>query len=129
MDAMISLRLLADSPFPADRRAGLLEGVLIAVGGVAIAFLILVPEAALLAVLCCLAVGFVWVASSVFHGRVDGVLLWWAAVFPLGYYFISFPREQAIITLDRLVAFLAFAALVFGKRDSLTPVPKALRNA
>ena len=126
---MISLRFLADSWSPEGRRSGLLEAALIALGGFAVAAFILKPELAFFAAIACLALGFLSIASGAFRGKSDEIILWWAAVFPLGYYFVSFPRDQAIVTLDRVVVFLAFLALFVGKRDSLFRVPKMLRRA
>lgn len=126
---MNSLRFLADSAFPAGRRSGLLEPVLIVVGGLAVAALILAPLAALFLLIACAALAFLWIASGAFRGESARILLCWAAVFPLGYFFVSFPREQAIVTLDRLVVLLVFLALFLGKRDLLTPVPGTLRKA
>lgn len=125
----LSLRFLADSSPHASRRSGRLELALIAIGGFVVAVFILKPELALLAAIACLALGFLAIASRAFRGKSDEIILWWTAIFPLGYYFVSFPREQAVITLDRLVVFLAFFGLFIGNRDNLLHVPKMLRNA
>jgi O-antigen ligase len=107
----------------------LLEPVLIIVGATAVAGFILVPKASLLVVVGCAAVWFVRLVGEVFHGRLDGILLWWAGAFPLGYYFLSFPRERSIVTLDRVVIFLALLGLHFAKPSTLTAVPRALGQA
>src|SRR6266704_983958 len=44
-----------------------------------------------------------YLLASALDGKVEVPLLFWVAVFPLGYYFASFPRERAIITLDRVM--------------------------
>ena len=125
---MNSLRILVGSSVPADRRSGFLEAVFILVGGLAVAVLVLRPVAALFLLIACAALAFLWIASGAFRGQSARILLCWAAVFPLGYFFVSFPREQAIVTLDRLVVLLVFLALFLGKRDMLTPVPNTLRK-
>jgi O-antigen ligase len=51
----------------------------------------------------------------------------WLAVFPLSYYFFSFPREGSIITLERVVILIALTGL-FLKSSSLIALPKELRR-
>jgi O-antigen ligase len=106
-----------------------LEALLILTGAIAVAVCILVPQAALFVVVACLAVCFLGLVANVFQGRFDGILLCWAAVFPLGYYFTTFPRERAIVSLDRVVVLVAFLALFLAKPHAVTPVPRTLRNA
>lgn len=103
--------------------------MLIFAGAVVIAAFVLVPNAGLVAAVGCIALGFVILLGDVFRGRIEGILLWWAAVFPLGYYFGSFPREHPIVTPDRVVVLLAFMGLYFAKPSTLTGVPRTLRQA
>src|SRR5215467_1493335 len=35
-------------------------------------------------------------------GNADTLTLVWVGIFPLGYYFLSIPREKPIVTLDRV---------------------------
>jgi len=46
-----------------------------------------------------------------------------------GPYFLSFPREQSIVTLDRVAILFAFAGLYFGKHSTIVKVPRTLRHA
>jgi multisubunit Na+/H+ antiporter MnhC subunit len=56
------------------------------------------------------------------------VVLGWALLWPLGYYFLQIPRQFAIITWDRCIfAFAAFRLLLLVLRDH-EPVPVALRR-
>src|SRR5437879_1011675 len=91
-----------------DHRRGLWEAAVVLLGAIAVAGFILAPMAALVVVIGCAALWFLGLVGDAFRGRVDGLLLWWAAVFPLGYYFASFPREQSVVTLDRVVVVVAF---------------------
>jgi O-antigen ligase len=111
-----------------DQRTHLLEAVVVVAGGVAVATFVLIPTAGLVAVIGCAAVGFIVVVSEVFRGTIDGILLWWAAALPLGPYFLSFPREHSIVTLDRVAILLAFTGLYFAKHSTLIEVPRTLRR-
>jgi hypothetical protein len=114
---------------PADQRTGLFEAILVVAGAIAVAGFILVPTAGLVVVIGFVALWFLALLGEAFCGRIDGILLWWAAVFPLGYYFGSFPRERSIVTLDRVVVLVAFMGLFLVKAGMLTAVPRALRQA
>ena len=104
------------------------EGVLVIAGGIVVATFILVPQAGLWVAIGFLALWFARLVGNGLCGRLDGLLLWWAGVFPLGYYFASFPREHPIVTLDRGVVAVAFLGLVLAKSDTTTPVPGSLRQ-
>jgi O-antigen ligase len=121
--------MLSGMSLPAEQRTHLLEAVLVLVGATAVAGFILVPKAGLLAVIGCTALWFVGLVGDVFRGRFDGILLWWAGVYPLGYYFASFPREHTIVTLDRVVVLVAFMGLFLVKPGTRIAVPKTLRLA
>ena len=114
---------------PEDQRTGLFEAILVVAGALAVAGFILVPEAGLVVVVGCVALWFLVLVGEAVRGRIDGILLWWAAVFPLGYYFGSFPRERSIVTLDRVVVLVSFIGLFLVKPGMLTAVPRALREA
>jgi hypothetical protein len=126
---MISIRIPTASSISPDQQARLLEAALIVLGGMVVAAFILVPLSGLLVLVACLVLCFVGLACNAFRGKMDGILIIWAAVFPLGYYFASFPREQSIFTLDRAVVLVAFLGLFFAKRGPVTPVPSTLRRA
>ena len=85
--------------------------------------------AALVVVVACSALWFLAMVGDAFRGRSEGILIWWAAVFPLGYYFLSFPREQSLVTLDRVVVLGAFVGLVLTNPNALTEVPAGLHRA
>ena len=124
---MISIRMLCDTSILAQERIRLLEAVLIVAGGIAVAAFVLIPTAGLIAVVGCTAVGFIVVVSELFRGRIDRTLLCWAALYPLGY-FALFPRERSIVTLERVVIFVAFLGLFFVKSGTLIATPRALRR-
>lgn len=113
----------------AEQRARYLEALLVLSGAITVAGFILVPQAGLLALVGCAILWFVSVLSEVFRGRLEGILLWWAAALPLGGYFLSFPREHSVVTLDRVVMLVAFLGLFLAKPSTLTAVPKGLRQA
>jgi O-antigen ligase len=66
---------------------------------------------------------------SVVRGRAAAVVLGWVLIFPLGYYLASYPKEQPVITSDRLfIIVLLTASFLAGKRG-LTAIPADLRRA
>src|SRR5712691_2283075 len=44
----------------------------------------------------------VYVVAATLQGRVGNVIVGWVLIFPLGYYFLSYPSERPLITLDRV---------------------------
>jgi len=54
---------------------------------------------------------------SVIQGRGEVPLLGWALIFPLGYHFLIFPQEQALITADRTLIALLLLAAFFAQRN------------
>src|SRR5260370_26821213 len=113
----------------AEQRARLFEAVLVIGGAIAVAYCVLVPKVGLVVVIACTAGWFLGLVGHALRGRLDGILLWWTGAFPLGYYFLSFPREHSIVTLDRVVVLVAFMGLFLVKPSALTAVPTALRQA
>lgn len=122
------MRLTRAISTPAEQRSRLLEALLILVGAIAVACLILIPQAALLAIVGCAPLGFVAVVTNVLRGRIDGLVSCWAAFFPLTY-FLSFPREHPIVTPQRLIVLGAFIGLSFVKPSSLMAIPRVLSRA
>src|SRR6267143_3237876 len=114
---------------PAELQTFSLEGVFVLVGAIAVAGCILVPEAGLVVVGGCAAVWFLALVGEAVRGRIEGILLCWAAALPLIPYFLSFPREHSIVTLDRVAILFAFTGLYFAKHSTLIEVPRKLRRA
>jgi len=121
--------MLSGISIPVQRRPTLSEAALIVAGATVVAGFVLLPEAGLLFLIACVVLLFFAGLSEVFHGRLDRILLFWAAALPLGPYFGSFPREHAIVTLDRAVILIAFLGLFLAKPSALIPVPRTLRRA
>src|SRR5260370_5965025 len=84
----------------AEHPPSMWEAALVLVGAIAVACFVLAPTAGLVVGIGCVVLWFVSVVSEVFRGRLEGILLWWVAALPLGGYFLSFPRENSILTLD-----------------------------
>ena len=61
-------------------------------------------------------------------GSADLMTLLWVGLFPLGYYFLTFPRQGSIITFDRVAVGMMTLALAFCPRHKRTAIPAALRN-
>jgi hypothetical protein len=62
------------------------------------------------------AVVILFLIASTLYGRIDFILMGWVLLFPLGYYYMSFPRERSVFTLDRAVAGACIIAIAFTAR-------------
>lgn len=80
--------------------------------------------AALLGVLVVL-----YLVAATLDGRIEGLLLFWVVAFPLGYYFVSFPRSRAIITLDRIIVAALLLGMWLASARRATKIPEDLRRS
>ncbi len=67
-------------------------------------------------------------AADAIHGRGDWIVLSWVLLFPLGYYYVSFPSDRPLITFDRIVLGGVTVALAFGAARLQMPVPRILKQ-
>ncbi len=108
-----------------------LEATLLMVGACGTAAIVLFAEKALLYV--GLAVGaallLAYALSAFVSGNSQGLIPVWVLLYPLGYYFLSFPREHPIVTLDRAFVAILGAVLVAQLLQHPQPLPKAIRYA
>ena len=125
----VLIPVLGGASAPSDYRLKWWEAALVLLGAIAVAAFTLVPMAALVVVAACAALWFLGTVGDALRGRLEGILLCWAAVFPLGYYFLSFPREQSILNLDRVVVLVAFVGLFLARPKAPTEVPEGLHRA
>jgi O-antigen ligase len=113
---MISTRLFEGSPLSSEQRTRLWEAVLIVAGGLAVAGSILMPEAALQAVITCAALWFLLLVAQALQGRFS--------------YHLAFPSfSHAIVDLDRLVVLAAFLGMVFSKPSAPFAITKRMRSS
>lgn len=66
---------------------------------------------------------------AVLRGRGEKIILSWILIFPLGYYYLSFPREHALITLDRVFIGALLAAACFAVHPGIPRIPRSLRRS
>jgi O-antigen ligase len=69
-----------------------------------------------------------FVIASILFGRIDFILMGWVLLFPLGYYFLSIPRERSVFTLDRALLCACIVAIAFTSREGRT-LPTPMRTA
>ncbi len=104
----------------------------LALGAVGALILVLlgVPKLLIIEVFVCIVVvaAIVLVAATTVFGRIEYMLIGWVLLFPLGYYFLSLPRERSIFTLDRAVMTLFVVAMAFSARTP-KPLPASLRTS
>jgi O-antigen ligase len=71
----------------------------------------------------------IYLLSSVLHGKTENILVAWVLLFPLGYYFLSFPRDNPSFTFDRLVVGVLLAGMLFAGRTKAASTPVPLRQS
>jgi len=110
-----------------DQRKLMNLGLLIS-GACATAALVLISNRALLYIGATLGVAVLltYVLAAFVSGNSQGLVPIWALLYPLGYYFLSFPMDHPIFTFDR--AFVAVLAAVLVVRSlqhpHFRPLPK-----
>src|SRR6266851_6080585 len=55
----------------------------------------------------------IYILNSVLHGNTEDILVAWVLLFPLGYYFLSFPRESPAFSFDCMVVGALLLGMVF----------------
>ncbi len=78
--------------------------------------------------LSCVGIAFMLVCS-VIYARASGVLLSWMLIFPLGYYYASFPKAQPIFTLDRAFIVVLLVAAAFAGSQGVLHIHKDIHKA
>jgi len=75
-----------------------------------------------------LALGVVIVfLTAIFGGKIDRLILTWALIFPLGYYYLSFPAQKAIFTLDRMLPIAVGLAILFTNSFQSKQLPREIK--
>lgn len=74
-------------------------------------------------------VSCIGVLVAVLRGRAQVLVLGWILIFPLGYYFLSFPKDHQIITLDRTLIVLLLVSACFADACSTFHIPQTLRRS
>lgn len=67
----------------------------------------------------------IYVLSSVLHGKTEYILVAWVFLFPLGYYFFSFPKDNPVFSFDRMVVAVLLIGMLFAgdAKAVFTPLP------
>jgi hypothetical protein len=72
----------------------------------------------------------IWIAISFARSQFHYIVLAWLALFPYCYYFLSYPVERSIFTLDRAFSLLlVIDLLVVSRHASALPLPRDVRVA
>jgi len=101
---------------------------LIMVAGVLLVFVPKVWIGAALGAVVAGAIVLFTVAEAI-RGRGDWLVLIWVLIFPLGYYYLTFPSERSIFTLDRAVIGVLIVALAFRTGGLGMPLPQEITQA
>jgi O-antigen ligase len=95
----------------------------------AVSALVLVPKAWIAVAALLAAAVVLYLVLATLDGRVEVPLLFWVMAFPLGYYFLTFPRERGIITLDRITVGALLVAMCLATGPKATKLPDVLRRS
>ncbi len=71
----------------------------------------------------------IFTLGNVTTGRIGGLVLFWVLIFPLGYYFLSFPSTKPVFTLDRAFIALCLLAALCINRNSARPMLADIKTA
>jgi hypothetical protein len=73
-------------------------------------------------------IALIWVAISFVRGQLHYMVLIWVAIYPYCYYFLSFPKERAIFTVDRaLIVLLGVEMLIVSRSSRGVPLTRDVR--
>lgn len=64
-----------------------------------------------------------WVAIAFLRGQLHYVVPFWVAFYPYCYYYLTFPRERSVFTVDRAFVLLLIIEMLIVSRQSLAPAP------
>jgi O-antigen ligase len=117
------------SPRIGLKAPGVPEAAFIAVTAGLTAAAIVVPSLGLVFLVVAAVALILWIAVRFLHGNTEPLALLWVLIFPLGYYFASFPREKAVLTLDRAVITILVVSMGFAAPRYLSKVPRALSRS
>jgi hypothetical protein len=69
-----------------------------------------------------------WIAISFARGQFHYFVLGWVAVYPYCYYFLSYPAERSIFTLDRaFIVLLVIQMFVLSRHAAAVPLMRTVR--
>ena len=71
----------------------------------------------------------IYLLSSVLHGKTENILVGWVLLFPLGYYFLSFPKENPLFSFDRMVVGALLLGMLFAGDTRAVSTPLPLRQS
>jgi O-antigen ligase len=74
-------------------------------------------------------VGMATLAALMLYAEIDLFVIGWVLLFPLGYYYVSFPREKSLITFDRILIVLLLSAIFFGIVKARQTVSRDMKKA
>jgi O-antigen ligase len=108
-----------------------LEGGLLVVGACLTAALVLVSDKPLLYSGAAIGAALLlaYALSAVSSGNSQGLVLIWVLLYPLGYYYLSFPQEHSIFTLDRAFVAILAAVLIAHPVQRSQPLPTRILYA
>jgi O-antigen ligase len=124
-------RTVATSQLPLETRFALSPGfgLLFLLCGVGCALIVVWPNMGLgFAVFVAASFALLYLLHGTLAGNVEPAILTWAFIFPLGYYFLSFPREKTIFTLDRALSVVLLVTMARASSETSEPVPHGLKR-
>ena len=69
-----------------------------------------------------------YVIYSIVKGDCDRILIGWVFLFPLGYYYLSYPRTAPIIQFDRTIVLVLVACILATPQGRTWPIPRDMKR-
>jgi O-antigen ligase len=69
-----------------------------------------------------------YVIYSIVKGDCDRILIGWVFLFPLGYYYLSYPRTAPIIQFDRTIVLVLVACILATPKGRTWPIPRDMKR-
>jgi hypothetical protein len=69
-----------------------------------------------------------YVIYSIVKGDCDRILIGWVFLFPLGYYYLSYPRTAPIIQFDRTIVLVLAACILATPKGRTWPIPRDMKR-
>jgi O-antigen ligase len=119
-------QLPVEAEFVSNRRR---FGLLFLLCGMDCALIVVRPNLGLgIAVVGAASFVLLYLLHGTLYGNVGPAILTWSFIFPLGYYFLSFPRVKTIVTLDRALLVILLLTMVRASSKISERVPNALKQ-
>ena len=69
-----------------------------------------------------------YVVYSIVKGDCDRIVVGWVLLFPIGYYYLSYPRTAPIIQFDRSIVLVLVLCMIATPKSRTRPIPRDMKR-